>query len=159
MLYVDVRGSAVHSVELYSSEITQSLGDNKGSAFVKGGCGCLLAFLGIGLLFVLMGGHMHIDLGGAILLFVIGGIIGLVVLAVYNKGQRDASRSVGFRERRVPLHDPDRTEASGVIGAELQCPYCGATVNPATGEGLHSPVGQAWVLICDQCQNRIEPAG
>ncbi len=61
----------------------------KGEAFVKGGCGCLLGFVLIGLFFVLIGGHMHIDIGGAIALFVIGGIIGLVVLAIYNKGTRE----------------------------------------------------------------------
>ena len=60
----------------------------KGEAFVKGGCGCLIGFLLIGLFFVLIGGRMHIDIGGAVALFVIGGIIGLVVLAIYNKGGR-----------------------------------------------------------------------
>ena len=63
-----------------------------GAAFAKGGCGCLLAFLLIGMLFVMVGGSMHIDAGGAILLFVIGGVIGLIVLAIYNKGRRDAKR-------------------------------------------------------------------
>lgn len=62
----------------------------KGDAFVKGGCGCLIAFVVIGLSCVLVGGNMHIDLGGAILLFVIGGVIGLIVLAIYNKGKDDA---------------------------------------------------------------------
>lgn len=62
----------------------------KGTAFAKGGGGCLIAFFVIGFLVVLVGGSVHIDLGGAILLFVIGGIIGLIVLAIYNKGKRDA---------------------------------------------------------------------
>lgn len=61
----------------------------KGEAFGKGGCGCLVAFLAIGLLVVLFGGNMHIDIGGAVFLFVIGGGIGLIVLAIYNKGKRD----------------------------------------------------------------------
>ncbi len=59
---------------------------DKGGAFAKGGCGCLLAFLAIGFVVVLFGGNMWLDLGGAIMLFVIGGVIGLVVLAVYKKG-------------------------------------------------------------------------
>ena len=59
----------------------------KSEAFAKGGCGCLVAFLVIGLFLVLVGGNMHIDIGGAIMLFVIGGVIGLVVLFVYNKGR------------------------------------------------------------------------
>jgi hypothetical protein len=43
----------------------------------------------IALLAVLIGGSATIDLGGAIMLFVIGGVIGLVVLTIYNKGHRN----------------------------------------------------------------------
>jgi hypothetical protein len=74
----------------------------KGTAFAKGGCGCLIAFLVVGFLVVILGGSMHIDLGGAILLFLIGGVIGLIALAVYNKGKRDA----GYDDRGDgPFHD------------------------------------------------------
>ncbi len=59
----------------------------KTEAFTKGGCGCLIAFLVIGLFFVLIGGSMHIDIGGATMLFIIGGVIGLVVLSVFKKGK------------------------------------------------------------------------
>ncbi len=72
----------------------------KGDAFVKGGCGCIVAFLVIGLSCVLIGGSMHIDIFGAIMLFVIGGVIGLIVLAIYNKGKQDARYSNdNFNER------------------------------------------------------------
>ncbi len=64
--------------------------EGNGAAFVKGGCGCLTAFLAVGLLCVLFGGHMNIDPLGAVLLFIIGGVIGLVVLAVYNRGKQNA---------------------------------------------------------------------
>jgi len=64
----------------------------KGPAFAKGGFGCLLAFAVLALLAVCAGGHAHINLGGAICLFVVGGLVGLVVLAIYNKGRRDAIR-------------------------------------------------------------------
>ena len=135
------------------------MSNQKGSAFVKGGCGCLLAFLAIGLIFVLLGGSIHINLGGALLLFVIGGIIGLVILAVYSKGQRDAvDREFAFREQRGPYQHPERTNVGAVDETGMKCPHCGARVNPATGERLHSPVGESWVLICDRCQNKIEPA-
>lgn len=66
------------------------MGDNT-SAFVKGGFGCLGAFLVIGLLFVLFGGSMHIDAGGACCLFIGGGLIGLLVLWIYNKGKEDGA--------------------------------------------------------------------
>jgi hypothetical protein len=61
----------------------------KSVAFAKGGCGCLMAFVAFALIAVLCGGSAHIDVGGAILLFVIGGVIGLIALAFYNKGKRD----------------------------------------------------------------------
>ena len=67
---------------------------NKGQAFAKGGCGCLLAFAAIAIVVVLAGGGVHIDPWGAACLFVVGGLIGLVVLAIYNKGKRDADRLV-----------------------------------------------------------------
>ena len=62
----------------------------KSTAFAKGGCGCLIVFAVVALLAVLVGGNAHIDLGGAILLFAIGGVVGLVVLAIYNRGRRDS---------------------------------------------------------------------
>jgi len=67
----------------------------KGEAFFKGGCGCLVAFVVLGLSCALIGGNFHIDLGGAIMLFVIGGVIGLITLAIYNKGRDDADRHNG----------------------------------------------------------------
>jgi hypothetical protein len=61
----------------------------KGSAFLKGGAGCLVAFIVLGLLAVMIGGSFHMDVGGAVLLFIIGGVIGMVVLWIYNKGRND----------------------------------------------------------------------
>ena len=63
----------------------------KAKAFGKGGCGCLIAFAVVALFAVLIGGSFHIDIGGAVLLFVIGGLVGLVVLWIYNNGKRDRS--------------------------------------------------------------------
>jgi hypothetical protein len=62
---------------------------SRGSAFIKGGCGCLLLFLVVAFLTVIAGGHARADLGGLLCLFVIGGVVGLVVLAIYNRGRRD----------------------------------------------------------------------
>lgn len=70
---------------------TSSDGPTPGSAFVKGGCGCIGAFLVLGLTCVAIGGSMSLDFGGAVMLFVVGGFIGLIVLAIYRKGRRDAS--------------------------------------------------------------------
>ncbi len=62
----------------------------EGQAFVKGGCGCLLLFAVIALLVLIVGGHVRADLGGLIILFIIGGVIGVIALAIYNRGRRDA---------------------------------------------------------------------
>ena len=61
----------------------------KGRAFAKGGFGCLLLFAALALLAVITGGEAHIDAGGFVMLFVVGGIIGIVVLIIYNRGRRD----------------------------------------------------------------------
>ena len=74
----------------------------KGGAFLKGGCGCLLAFAALALLAGIAGGHAHIDFGGAICLFVFGGLVGLAVLAIYNKGRRDAVQPPDEGERLEP---------------------------------------------------------
>lgn len=67
----------------------------KSEAFVKGGCGCLVAFGGMGLLAVMLGGHVYLDPGGAVMLFVIGGLLGLGWLAIFNSGRRAGRRDHG----------------------------------------------------------------
>jgi hypothetical protein len=62
----------------------------KGSAFLKGGFGCLGAFAVVAVLVLIIGGSVHIDCGGMVCLFVIGGIIGLIGLACYRRGRHDA---------------------------------------------------------------------
>ena len=61
----------------------------KANAFAKGGCGCLIAFAVFAGVALLLGGNARIDIGGAIILFVMGGLLGLLVLWIYNKGKRD----------------------------------------------------------------------
>lgn len=61
----------------------------QGEAFLKGGIGCLLAFGGMAACAVLVGGTAHIDIGGAVILLVIGGVIGLIINAIYQKGRKD----------------------------------------------------------------------
>jgi hypothetical protein len=56
------------------------------AAFLKGGCGCCVAFVLLALVAVALGGHAHLDCGGAVLLFVIGGVLGLIVNGIYRTG-------------------------------------------------------------------------
>jgi hypothetical protein len=60
---------------------------SKRGAFVKGGCGCVVGFLVFGILTVPLGAQMHINIGGVILLFIIGEILGLIYVAIYNQGR------------------------------------------------------------------------
>ncbi len=65
-----------------------TMGD-KTKAFAKGGLGCLGIFIVLAVITLLVGGSVHFDLCGGVLLFLIGGVVGLIVLAVYNRGKRD----------------------------------------------------------------------
>ena len=66
-------------------------------AALKGGLGCVAVFIVLGVVAVLFGGSVHIDLGGLLMLLVIGGVIGLVVKAIYDKGRREAVDEVADR--------------------------------------------------------------
>jgi len=59
-------------------------------AFMLGGCGCLGAFFLLGLLSLMVGGRFFFDFFGLFFLFICGGVMGLIGLAIYNKGRRDA---------------------------------------------------------------------
>jgi hypothetical protein len=61
----------------------------KGQAFVKGGVGCLPLFVALALVALIFGGEAHADIGGIVVLFLIGGGVGLVDLYIYNRGRRD----------------------------------------------------------------------
>ena len=52
---------------------------------MKGGCGCLLVFLGLGFLAVLMGGRVRIGPPGLLILFVIGGAGALFLRALTKR--------------------------------------------------------------------------
>lgn len=54
----------------------------------------------------------------------------------------------------APAADPDSIETSQYA---MRCPGCGARINPLTREGLHSPEHEPWLLICDRCDETIQP--
>ena len=58
--------------------------------FVKGGLGCLCSFVALGFLAAAVGGTFHLDAGGALVLVGIGGILGLLYLAILKRGRRQA---------------------------------------------------------------------
>lgn len=63
---------------------------NAGRAFSKGGIGCLVVFFVLALLAVAFGGTANLDIGGVVILFLVGGVIGLIVNWIYQKGKEDA---------------------------------------------------------------------
>jgi hypothetical protein len=60
----------------------------KAKAFGLGSLGCLGAFILFAAIAVVLGGSAYIDIGGFIILVVIGGLIGLLVNFIYNKGRQ-----------------------------------------------------------------------
>jgi len=54
-----------------------------------------MAFAGCAAVAMFAGGHAWINDGGAVCLFATGGLIGLLVRAVYLRGWRDARRARG----------------------------------------------------------------
>lgn len=80
-----------YSFEGIDSVVMQEpIPSRRGAAFAKGSGGCLLAFVVIAALTLMAGGTAYIDAGGFVMLIIIGGIIGLIVNAIYRKGQRDS---------------------------------------------------------------------
>jgi membrane protein implicated in regulation of membrane protease activity len=61
------------------------------------------------------------------------------------------------REDRLRRAHPERADIREAALGELSCPKCGATLNPATGDGLRSSDDEPWRLFCNQCGTEIEP--
>lgn len=79
---------------------------SNGRAFIKGGLGCIAVFFLFAIFALLVGGSAYIDIGGAIMLFVIGGLIGLGVNAIYNMGARGVSHGNTDSNTRLDDFDP-----------------------------------------------------
>ena len=63
-----------------------------GESFIKGGCGCVIAVVALGLLLVVVGGRFRIDLFGALCLFVVGGLVAAGAHYIYDSGRRQGQR-------------------------------------------------------------------
>ncbi len=106
--------------------------EDKGSAFLKGGTGCLALCAIIACLVLLAGGHVRVNFWGLVFLFFVGGIIGLIAYAAYQKGRADTATG------KIP---PPGKEASS-----------SATEAPSISEYLDQPT------VCVQCGTSI-PVG
>lgn len=72
-------------------------------------------------------------------------------------GDPEATRALQEKEERIRERHPDRKDLREAALNEMECPHCGAPVNPVTGDGLHSLPAEPWLLICNECQGRVEP--
>lgn len=64
--------------------------ERKRSAFVVGGFAALAVFVFLACTAMITGGNAHIDAGGAMILFLFGGFVGLGLRWIYLRGRRDA---------------------------------------------------------------------
>jgi hypothetical protein len=65
-----------------------------GMAFLKGGIIAVVGFFALGITCAMAGGWFHIDLCGGLVLFAIGGLIGLAVHAIFRRGYRQGRGDV-----------------------------------------------------------------
>ncbi|HJZ93884.1 MAG TPA: hypothetical protein VKE40_23625 [Gemmataceae bacterium] len=72
-------------------------------------------------------------------------------------GDPEAWRALAEREDRIRRRHPNLKNVREAVLNEAHCPRCGAEVNPVTGEGLHCPEEEPWLLICDGCQTTYQP--
>ena len=79
-------------------------------------------------------------------------------LGTYNPMlERSHVDRITLKEERIRQQHPERKDIREAAMNEMDCPHCGAAVNPITEDGLHSSEKEPWLLICNQCQGTIEP--
>ena len=91
--------------------------------------------------------------------FLLALLLSPVVTAVVLLFLGDPEQALALREKeeRIRQRHPERTDLREAALSEMQCPHCGAAVNPITADGLHSPEAQPWLFLCNECQGTIEP--
>jgi hypothetical protein len=77
--------------------------------------------------------------------------------AVCSQEDDERGRALREKEERIRREHPDLKDVREAAMNEVQCPGCKATINPITGDGYHSPQGEPWVMLCNQCKRCIEP--
>ncbi|WP_439626561.1 hypothetical protein [Gemmata sp.] len=77
--------------------------------------------------------------------------------AVCSQEDDERGRALREKEERIRREHPDLKDVREAAMNEMQCPACKSTINPITGDGYHSPRGEPWVMLCNQCKRRIEP--
>ena len=98
-------------------------------------------------------GYQRSPLGWFVLACVFSPLVAYVFLVVADVPHKATLRRE--LEDRVRTRHPDSTDVRVQTEHEMDCPNCGAAVNSYTGDGLHSPEGEPWRLICDKCETEI----
>jgi hypothetical protein len=81
-------------------------------------------------------------------------VAAVILLCLGNPEQAIAMRE---KEERIRQRHPERTDLREAALSEMECPHCGAAVNPITEDGLHSLEAEPWLLLCNKCEGTIEP--
>ena len=86
--------------------------------------------------------------------FLVSPLVALIVV-----GDRDGDEARAFHEKkaRIRREHPELKDVHEAAVNETRCSHCKATINSVTGDGLRSPEREPWVLICNQCNNPVEP--
>jgi len=100
-------------------------------------------------------GHQRSATGWFALSFVFSPLVAYIFLIVADMPHKAVSRQQ--KTDRVRDRHPNRTVLRVEMEHEMDCPNCGAAVNSYTGDGLHSPEDEPWLLICDKCKTEIVP--
>ena len=76
----------------------------------------------------------------------------LMIAGVSHSAAVRIEKEASFRRQH-----PERSDVRDMLANEMACPKCGSTVNPTTGDGLHSREDEPWVLLCDSCECELSP--
>ena len=98
--------------------------ENKVSSFVKGGLASFALFAVVAIVAIMVGGSARLDVGGALFLFVVGGVVGLIFNWVYQKGKQDGENGDSDRVAGETMADllkvfPEKRGLSWELREEL----------------------------------------
>ena len=88
-----------------------NLFDRKAKSFAAGGGIALILFLGMSFLAIVFNGDVELDFGGAVLLFLFGGLFGLGARLIYWKGYDAALSEDSEEEGQVKSKPPAKMDA------------------------------------------------
>ena len=113
---------------------------------MAGGCGLVVAIVGgLGVMVLTFGGSLVINLSTAAYLFLLGGIMGLIVLAAYFMGIREGERASRVSKDRQKYLSTDH------------CPNCDVAINIKKEIGVIPDDETPGRYLCGACGTAFRP--